>query len=276
MTIRRLLLVASVLLANEPGCTVYADKIVESTNADILTSDLLAWVRAKGAYINEKLVARRVDPDDPSSPNGIFATDAMAEGETVCKIPSNLIVKSTPETMLGRNPDLTYCSTIKSLMEVMTDGADGTPYGKYLLAQSKGYLPPYWSEGGKQLLTTMLKSTRTQQLTKWDELPPHGIIDQMEELEEECTDVDLDDPLYMHAAMMVQARADYDYMVPFYGKSMILHGDATKIVCQLILFYVLSHAIVHLISLGSPFAHTLLFRHGTYNIVFKRRHSQLS
>ena len=71
-----------------------------------------------------------------------------------------------------------------------------------MLDQPRGYTAGYWSEAGKALLANMLKSLRAQELTEYDELPPHGVHDVLEDLKKRC-DGDIDDPLYLHAAMLV-------------------------------------------------------------------------
>lgn len=190
---------------------------------DVLTSDLLEWLRDKGAYINAKLVLRHLVPNDPSSPRGIFATEDLDAGEILCSIPPELIVKPNEEHMEGLPDWATYCGTINAVKEAMIiDGEKNTPYGTYLRAQPKAYTPEFWSDPGKKLLMHMLESTRTEQLTEYDELPPHGVDWRFEELKTLCHG-DLEDPLYLHAAMLVWARADWEFMVPFYD--MLNHSN---------------------------------------------------
>lgn len=215
--VHRFLLVAALLLgdrhqicgADEVGGSGGSDRIP----ADVVASDLIGWLRDNGAYINEKLEVRHLVPGDESSPRGIFATEALDVGETLCRIPSNLVVKSSGELLEGE--EWPHCSTIRAVIEAMSgDGA--TPYGRYLLSQPRNYLPGYWSDAGQELLLTMLEVTSGRELTEFDELPPHGIDEAFDEIGEECKG-DISNPVYRHAAMMVQARADYEYMVPFYG-----------------------------------------------------------
>ncbi|KAL7527761.1 hypothetical protein ACHAXR_006033, partial [Thalassiosira sp. AJA248-18] len=229
MIILRLFFLASLLLGNEFN-TSHANTGSRNggPHPDVLISNLLEWLRANGAYINEKLLVKHLVPDDPSSPRGIFAIDALEAGETVCSIPPNLIVRSNKELMEGLHPQETHCGTIKAVMKAM-DGDDSTPYGRYLLAQPNMYCAGFWSKAGRGLLADMLKSTRTEQFTESDELPPRGVDEVFDDLEKECNG-DLDDPLYIHAAMLVQARADYEFMVPFYdmmnhdnGKTNVKH-----------------------------------------------------
>eukprot|EP00571_Detonula_confervacea_P008930 CAMPEP_0172328258 /NCGR_PEP_ID=MMETSP1058-20130122/60260_1 /TAXON_ID=83371 /ORGANISM="Detonula confervacea, Strain CCMP 353" /LENGTH=512 /DNA_ID=CAMNT_0013045365 /DNA_START=263 /DNA_END=1802 /DNA_ORIENTATION=- len=192
----------------------YADGSSGGSNHPDVSDVLIEWLRANGTYINEKLEVKRLVPNDPLSPRGVFATEDMDAGETLCSIPSKLIVKSRKELMEGIRPANTHCGTIKAVMEAMS-GDDITPYGQYLLHQPKGYLPAFWSEAGRDLLAEMLKSTRSEQLTEYDELPPHGVQESLDDLKEDC-DGDVDDPFYLQAAMLVNARADYEYMIPFY------------------------------------------------------------
>lgn len=93
----------------------------------------------------------------------------------------------------------------------------------------------------------MLESDReeTEHLTEYDELPPHGVDDFLdEELKEECKDIDFDDPLSMHAAMVVKARADYLFMVPFYGECIcqrnlyhIMHSISSEVLQYLVVLH---------------------------------------
>lgn len=119
-----------------------------NSSDDDLVSKLLHWLRENGAYINEKIVVRRVVSEDPLSSRGIFATDAMAVGETVCRIPWNLILKPSEEDLGTGETD---CGTIEAVADAMSDGGK-TPYGAYLLAQPKDYTPAFWSQVSERTL----------------------------------------------------------------------------------------------------------------------------
>ena len=211
-----------------------ADNDFYKDDADTLSSNLISWLRDNGAYINDKLVVK-----NDGSYRGVFATQDMDAGEKICSIPSNLIIQPTEELMENEDDiEATDCITIKAVMNAMSDGDDeATPYGKYLAAQTSGYLPSFWSNSGKDLLSTMLKSARKEQLTEsradddynplqYDELPPHGVRDMIDELKIDCNAGDdlINDPKYLLAAMLVTSRADYDYMIPFYD--MFNHNNA--------------------------------------------------
>jgi len=208
-----------------------ADNDFYKDDADTLSNKLIKWLRDNGAYINDKLIVK-----NDGSYRGIFATQDMDAGEQLCSIPSKLIIQPTEELMENEDDiEATDCITIKAVMNAMSDSDDATPYGKYLAAQTSGYLPTFWSNSGKDLLSTMLKCTRKERLTEsratdynpldYDELPPHGVRDMINELKIDCNAGDLiNNPKYLLAAMLVTSRADYDYMIPFYD--MFNHDNA--------------------------------------------------
>lgn len=206
-------LIVAIALIGSISTSYASSNIISDDHPDVLTSNLIEWLRDNGAYINEKLVVRHLLPDDPTSPRGVFATEDMEEGEPLCSIPMKLIIQPRVDLMDGAAPENTHCGTVRAVMEAIS-GDEMTPYGKYLLHQPKNYLPSFWSKTGVSLLDDMLTSTRTEKLTEYDELPPHG-WDDLSDFIDECS-VDVDDPLHRHSAMLVQARADYDYMIPFY------------------------------------------------------------
>lgn len=229
------------------------DTVDTDTDTDTLTSDLIDWLRANGAYINDKLRVKHVIPGDVSSPRGVFATEAMEEGEIVCSIPYPLMITPTDASVedILRDPYPSRCGIIDAVMKAMQGTAkkgddtigdnsdrDGdnvddtittrptrplvTPYARYLLAQPKSYLPAFWSDEANTLLGTMLRSTRTHNLTEYDALPPHGVEDDVDVLATQC-DEDITDPLFLHAAMIVIARADGHFLTPYFD--MINHSN---------------------------------------------------
>ena len=126
--------------------------ITESpTNDDDLVRDLLDWLIENGAYVNDKVQIRHMVIDDPLSPRGIFATDDMDVGETVCRIPWDLILKPNDKEEGGVGSEVTtssndpICTTFDAVADAMSDGGK-TPYGAYLLAQPKDYTPAFWSQ----------------------------------------------------------------------------------------------------------------------------------
>ncbi|KAL9187646.1 hypothetical protein ACHAXT_006024 [Thalassiosira profunda] len=202
--VHRLLLLLPVALALSPDVD------------DVLSSQLIEWLRSNGAYINPKLSVARAAPADPSSPRGVFATAALDEGETVCKIPWSLVIGPSAALSSKQQRRDSDCGTIRAVKDAMAAGDATTPYGRYLRAQPRNATPGFWSDAAKKYLEEMVDSARAEadHLTEYDELPPHG-IDEFDADELRCPD-DMRDPLWRHAAMLVKMRGDFEFMVPFY------------------------------------------------------------
>ena len=133
---------------------------------DAITTDLLDWLQENGAYINEKVAVQQVVMDDGSSTRGVFATDNMDVGETVCRIPYELLFKPSNKTA---DSD---CETIQNVKDAMSmSGENITPYARYLLEQQRDYTAMFWSRAAKDLLLDMLHSRTKSPMTKYDELP---------------------------------------------------------------------------------------------------------
>jgi hypothetical protein len=180
----------------------------DETTDDELSHSLIDWLRANGAMISHKVEVRNVVPGDPASPRGVFALEALEEGEVICRIPWELIIK--PEKDPTR--DEWDCGTVDATVKAMSN-ASLNPYGKYLLEQPQGHLPAFWSTEGRTLLSEMLG----------EHLPPHHFEAVLEDWVEDCEGANVDDPLQKHARMLVLERADYQLMVPFYD--MINHRN---------------------------------------------------
>ena len=87
---------------------------------DVLATDLADWLRTNGARIHDGLSIRRRDPADPTSPRGVFATRAIDEGEVLCNIPWELLIK--PENKYDSDDeddddDGGLCDTLVSTIE---------------------------------------------------------------------------------------------------------------------------------------------------------------
>ncbi len=186
---------------------------IAATAADtqeVLITDMINWLRANGAFINDKLQIRHINPDDPSSPRGLFALESLEQGETVCNIPWELIIspseKVAPQSERYKQLD---CGTIDAVIEeICKSESDMTAYGKYLLSQPRGYTLGFWSKLGQDLFWEM---------TDDEKLPPVWIEAIREDWEEECGG-NAENSSHLFAMMLVKARADYQYLVPFYGE----------------------------------------------------------
>ena len=166
---------------------------VPASGDDALATDLVDWLRTNGARIHDGLSIRRRDPADPTSPRGIFATRTIDEGEVLCNIPWDLLIKPGDEYDGDGNGELcdTFVSTINAFDEEETNA-----YARYLLGQPRRYLPDFWSDGARTLLSEMLAVGETAEgpMTERDELPPHGIGKEgmLEDLMETCEEFEID------------------------------------------------------------------------------------
>lgn len=177
---------------NEGTCTHSTNKVnmsndLVSSNDDDgdIATQLIHWLRTNGAYINEKLTVRRINPADVTSPRGVFALEDMDAGELLCHIPHTLLLKPSEDTYLDNlnkrirlnnhndtndtdgddveeldESELNDCGAIDAVYDAMTilnnkneamkndDAHDDSEfaYVKYLLMQPKDYLPSFWSK----------------------------------------------------------------------------------------------------------------------------------
>ena len=172
---------------------------------DVLATDLVDWLRTNGARIHDGLSIRRRDPADPTSPRGVFATRAIDEGEVLCNVPWELLIK--PGNNYKWDDDGNLCDTFLSAIEAFDDETNA--YGRYLLGQPRRYLPDFWSDDAKTLLLEMLAVGETPggPMTEYDELPPHGIGEEgmLEDLMETCEGFGIDwtNETHVHAGEIV-------------------------------------------------------------------------
>lgn len=189
-----------------------------NNDADTLTSHLIQWVRDSGGYVNDKIIFRHVDDDDPTSPRGVFAVRDIDDGETLALIPWSIIIKSPDKDdgkLKGGEFSNDDCAVIEATRRAMAASDDDvTPYGRYLLSQPRNYTVGFWTEGGQELMVELTGGTYETD----NVLPPTDIDDQLIYNFQELCGGDLDDPLAVQAAMLVRARSDYEYMVPIYGE----------------------------------------------------------
>ena len=169
-----------------------------SLEGETLINNLVEWLIANGAFINNKVKIKHMDENNKASPLGLVAIADMDKGEKICQIPPHLIIM--PDEVQTSDD----CPTIKATYDMLTE--KGHPWAKYLLGQTHRNTPEFWSEKGRFMLKKMTG----------DMLPPQYIDETMEELVTECRG-DVNNPIYLHAAMLVKSRADYSVLVPFYG-----------------------------------------------------------
>jgi hypothetical protein len=191
----------AVAVEEDNSSDVCSESIAVTVNDDdVLTAELVDWLRDNGAYINEKLVIKQLDP---SLPRGIYAMEDLEVGETICNIPWALILKPSAEELAKAIEESSDCGTIESVFHAITaDNNEMTPYGRYLLNQPRAYTAAFWSQvsvfkitpasqsswillmlcfilhisflskqAARDLLQDMLQTKKEQHLTKLDMLP---------------------------------------------------------------------------------------------------------
>lgn len=211
-----LILSTSAAVATASASASNAKNGSDAQDDDVLITDMVDWLKSNGAYINDKLQVRRVNPDDPSSPRGLFALESLDAGEIICNIPWDLMITPIESTSAKDASKRLDCGTIKAVIEELgKNESDMTPYAKYLQAQPRWYTLPFWSDEGQSLFWEMTNDER---------LPPIWIEDIIEDWEKEC-DGDTTNEDHLFAVMLVKTRADYQYLVPFYGEYNIGRGN---------------------------------------------------
>ena len=191
-----------------PALALLLASAVQASADDALVTDLVDWLRTNGAKIHQGLEVRRVDPSDPTSMRGVFATRDIDEGETLCNLQWDLIIKPADSKYASSYDadEMGLCGAIAATIEAFDDGSNA--YARYLLGQPRRYLPEWWSDGAKALLLEMLAVGETAAggpITEYDELPPHGIGEgedgTLERIEEACKEFgyDLANETHVHA-----------------------------------------------------------------------------
>ena len=212
------LVVLDQLLPITRGATTSSDII--AAVPDKLTDDLISWLLSNGAFIDERLSIRHVDPTDPTSVRGIFADHGpFLEDETLFTIPNDLIYdgkvrevkKNANKVWTDHHND---CGTTYEIHNAMLGGDGDTPYGRYLAHQPKRYIPGYWYSEGRELLGIILGENLPRQRAVEDAVQ-EGWLDY-------CKGATSDE-LEVHASQLVTARADGKLMVPYYD--MINHRN---------------------------------------------------
>ena len=108
---------------------------------------LIEWLRSNGGVFSDKVQFRHLDPNDESSPVGLFANDALKKGETIMVIPKKCLF-TTP-------PPQGYCETARALAHHAREGEKSffKDYVNYVFDGNKHKILPYrWSDDAKKIL----------------------------------------------------------------------------------------------------------------------------
>mmetsp|Transcript_4056 Transcript_4056/g.7779 ORF Transcript_4056/g.7779 Transcript_4056/m.7779 type:complete len:396 (-) Transcript_4056:185-1372(-) len=129
-------------------------------NEALVVSRMIKWAQSEGGTVNDKVEIRRMDPEDVSSPYGVFAKESIKESETIMIIPKHCYIMIDD----AEDMDVEYgwqdaynknlCKLSHRLMDEMRLGEESkyAPYISYLKTQKVGQLPANWSAGGKRIL----------------------------------------------------------------------------------------------------------------------------
>eukprot|EP00555_Chaetoceros_dichaeta_P002053 CAMPEP_0198248886 /NCGR_PEP_ID=MMETSP1447-20131203/544_1 /TAXON_ID=420782 /ORGANISM="Chaetoceros dichaeta, Strain CCMP1751" /LENGTH=1199 /DNA_ID=CAMNT_0043933377 /DNA_START=21 /DNA_END=3621 /DNA_ORIENTATION=+ len=202
---------------------------------------LINWLRANGGTVNEKLVIRRADPNDPESRFGMFTTGDLARKEVLLIIPDECVLSAAvegddeeddEEDEEEDTPSAMNCQLVRNLVTEMKLGDEShyAPYVNYLLAEPFGQLPSSWSNAGRAFLTNMLEKHTT------DKIPPIEPADWLDDWYQGCKGSR--NRLEEQAALHVTQRSWDDILIPVYDmmshrngiyfntESNSVHGDA--------------------------------------------------
>mmetsp|Transcript_27066 Transcript_27066/g.33194 ORF Transcript_27066/g.33194 Transcript_27066/m.33194 type:complete len:443 (-) Transcript_27066:160-1488(-) len=203
------------------GAATIDDISQEEAAEDLLTSNLIAWMKTNGAFISDKIEIQRFQPPGVDYKiRGVFAKEDLAKDEMILEVPWSLIVQPSPE-----DDEYDDCSTMVNIFLDMKDD-EGTPYGKYLKAQPRNYIRKFWSIEGQQLLRDMMGPlgpdyTPSDTSNFWRKRCGKRYNDKIFGASAKTTT----DDLLLHAAMITLARADDYLMVPFYDMFNHRNGD---------------------------------------------------
>jgi len=213
--------------------------------------DVIDYVRDNDGYINEKLKIYR--PPD-SAVRGIYAMEELEKDEILCQLPWKLLISPENKYLYFKNVEkgeddegeeeydeeeeyeMKFCDSIDMLYQDMKHNL--TPYGRFLrYHQPYRYIPAVWTEGGKMVYRDILDPDGKPY--HFDQYP---LLCDMDDMDEE-NQIWLQDELWIHADMLIRARADDWILMPFYD--MTNHRNGPK--------YYNSH---HIMDYGKSFTLT--------------------
>lgn len=191
---------------------------------------IIDWVRSRGGFFSDKMEMRPVDPDDPSSPFGVFAKQDIFAKERLLNVPHSCFIGLWGDEALD-NPhsdpedeeeDVPWyweniCRVSKKLMKEMRLGKDSdfAPFIAYLKTQQKGQIPATWSQDGKNLLRTVLGEGGSK-IYGNNILPPRDAVDWIDKHFKQTGCIDPDDPFEEHAVALTIQRGYDKFLIPIW------------------------------------------------------------
>jgi len=179
--------------------------------------ELVEWLRSsEGGFINDKISIRRSNPNDSSSPFGIFANDNLKKNELIFSIPPSNLFTAGRTYSLEKGAE---CGVVFKLIDEMKNpnNSEFRPYVNYLKEQRYGQLPSDWSRAGKELLLELLGHSSE------DPLPPAWPVSWVDDWVNECGGST--DPFDVNAYLMVKQRGWDEVLVPVYDMMSHRNGN---------------------------------------------------
>lgn len=141
--------------------------IVHGSPPVTLMSEMVDWIRSTdGGFWNEKVAVLPLWED--SHVLGLFATQDIAENETIAVIPKECLIHifddmhneaTASSSQQGEHYSGHVCRLARKLQDEMALGPEASRYGPYvayLQQQRRGQLPSTWSRRGQDLLRPYL------------------------------------------------------------------------------------------------------------------------
>ena len=172
-----------------------------------------AWIHnTKEGFYSPKQEFRHLDPKDPTSLLGVFATAQIEAEELLVRVPWDYIIMGeTPE-----DKEQLTCDMVLELARNMRLGnaSHFGPYINYVHHQKDGQLPSVWSDQGKARLGQLI-GTEDHHRGAFV-IPPEDPVSWITHHWQTDCEGDPDDEVAEKAAVLALLRADDSLMIPAY------------------------------------------------------------
>ena len=189
-----------------------SEGMVEDESSSNERLDIANWIQSEGGFVDPRQEIRSIFPDMPQSPKGVFAKERIEKGDLLLSVPWKLLIRADMNEEENEDPneisDDWYCGLVQSLAGEMTKGDDSAhaPYIRYLNGQTRGQILADYSEEAQKFFQDTVNP-----VMPWFLL---DIVPSDESLEDACGIEN--DPIAVHASVLVEQRSEDDLMVPYY------------------------------------------------------------
>lgn len=127
-----------------------------------LANAIVEWVREQGGFFSDKLEIRRMDPNNLSTPLGVFASQDIEPKEPLLFVPHECFISLWDDAAEDDDEDVGFYKNLCSLSQLlakelkMGNESKYGPFIQYIKAQKQGQIPATWSDPGKRLLRRIL------------------------------------------------------------------------------------------------------------------------